>query len=59
MRGWAGRVTVRNLLHHTGGIPDTYEALKERGGVPTGTDVLRLLARWKRLDAPPGTPVRL
>jgi CubicO group peptidase (beta-lactamase class C family) len=55
MRGWAGKVTVRNLLHHTGGIPDTYETLKEQGGVPTGADALRLLARWKRLDAPPGT----
>jgi CubicO group peptidase (beta-lactamase class C family) len=55
MRGWAGKVTVRNLLHHTGGIPDTYETLKEREGVPTGLDALRLLARWKRLDAPPGT----
>jgi CubicO group peptidase (beta-lactamase class C family) len=55
MKGWARKVTVRQLLHHTGGIPDTYETLKERGGVPTGTDALKLLARWKRLDAPPGT----
>ncbi len=55
MRGWASRVTIRQLLHHTGGIPDTYEALKEQGSVPTGTDALRLLARWKRLDSPPGT----
>ena len=55
MRGWAGKVTIRHLLHHTAGIPDTYEALKERGGVPTGTDALKLLARWHRLDFPPGT----
>jgi CubicO group peptidase (beta-lactamase class C family) len=55
MRGWAGKVTLRQLLHHVGGIPDTYEALKEQGGVPTGTDALKLLARWKRLDFPPGT----
>jgi CubicO group peptidase (beta-lactamase class C family) len=55
MRGWAGRVTVRELLQHTGGIPDTYEALKEQGSIPTGTDALKLLARWKRLDSPPGT----
>ena len=55
MRGWASRVTVRNLLQHTGGIPDTYEALKERPGMPTGLDALKLLARWRRLDAPPGT----
>jgi CubicO group peptidase (beta-lactamase class C family) len=55
MRGWGRKVTLRELLHHTAGIPDTYEALKERGGVPTGTDALRLLARWHRLDFPPGT----
>ncbi len=55
MRGWAGDVTVRNLLQHTGGIPDTYGALEEQGGVPTGTDALKLLAGWKRLDFPPGT----
>ena len=55
MRGWGRKVTLRELLHHTAGIPDTYEALKERGGVPTGTDALRLLARWHRLDFPPGS----
>ncbi|HEY4561967.1 MAG TPA: serine hydrolase domain-containing protein, partial [Thermoanaerobaculia bacterium] len=55
MRGWGRKVTLRQLLHHTAGIPDTYEALKERGGVPTGTDALRLLARWHRLDYSPGT----
>src|SRR5947199_2617469 len=55
MRGWGRKVTIRQLLHHTAGIPDTYEALKERGGVPTGTDALRLLARWHRLDSSPGT----
>jgi CubicO group peptidase (beta-lactamase class C family) len=55
MRGWAEQVTVRNLLQHTGGIPDTYEALKEQGGVPTGSDALKLLAGWHRLDFPPGT----
>jgi len=55
MRGWGGKVTVRNLLQHTGGIPDTYGALDEQGGVPTGTDALKLLAGWKRLDFPPGT----
>jgi CubicO group peptidase (beta-lactamase class C family) len=55
MRGWGGKVTVRNLLQHTGGIPDTYGALEDQGGVPTGTDALKLLAGWKRLDNPPGT----
>jgi CubicO group peptidase (beta-lactamase class C family) len=55
MRGWGSQVTVRDLLQHTAGIPDTYQALGERGGVPTGLDALRLLARWKRLDFEPGT----
>jgi CubicO group peptidase (beta-lactamase class C family) len=55
MRGWAREVTVRDLLQHTGGIPDTYEALGEREGMPTGLDALRLLARWKRLDFEPGS----
>ncbi|HEY0515122.1 MAG TPA: serine hydrolase domain-containing protein [Thermoanaerobaculia bacterium] len=55
MRGWAREVTVRDLLQHTAGIPDTYPALEERGGTPTGLDALRLLARWKRLDFEPGS----
>jgi CubicO group peptidase (beta-lactamase class C family) len=59
MRGWAREVTVRDLLQHTGGIPDTYEALGERTGrMPTGLDALRLLARWKRLDFEPGSQFR-
>jgi len=61
MRGWAREVTVRDLLQHTGGIPDTYEALGERereGRMPTGLDALRLLARWKRLDFEPGSQFR-
>jgi CubicO group peptidase (beta-lactamase class C family) len=61
MRGWARQVTVRDLLQHTGGIPDTYEALGERereGRMLTGLDALRLLARWKRLDFEPGSQFR-
>jgi len=55
MRGWAREVTVRDLLQHTAGIPDTYPTLEEAGTTPTGLDALRLLARWKRLDFEPGT----
>lgn len=55
MRGWARQVTVRDLLQHTAGIPDTYQTLEDQGRTPTGTDALRLLARWKRLDFEPGT----
>lgn len=55
LRGWGGEVTTRNLLQHTGGIPDSYDALEEHGETPTNADALRLLARWKRLDFRPGT----
>jgi CubicO group peptidase (beta-lactamase class C family) len=56
MRGWAGAVTVRDLLQHTAGIPDAYpEMEEEEGKVPTGTDELRRLARGKRLEFEPGS----
>ena len=55
MRGWADEVKVRHLLQNTTGMPDTYDALAERGGTPTDGDALRLLAQWKRLDFPPGS----
>jgi len=54
-RGWGDKVRIRNLLQHTGGLPDTYDALGEMDGMPTNADALKLLARWKRLDYPPGT----
>jgi CubicO group peptidase (beta-lactamase class C family) len=55
MRGWAGTVTVRDLLQHTAGIPDAYPAMEEEGKVLTGADELRLLARGKRLEFEPGS----
>lgn len=55
MRGWAGAVTVRDLLQHTAGIPDAYPAMEEREKVLTGADELRLLARGKRLEFEPGS----
>ena len=55
MRGWADEVKIRHLLQNTSGVPDTYDALAERGGTPTDGDALRLLAQWQRLDFPPGS----
>jgi CubicO group peptidase (beta-lactamase class C family) len=55
MRGWADGVKIRHLLQNTSGMPDTYDALAERGGTPTDGDALRLLAQWQRLDFPPGS----
>jgi CubicO group peptidase (beta-lactamase class C family) len=54
LKGWADNVTIRHLLLHTGGLPDTYDALEKRGGTPDNAAALRLLAQWKRLDFPPG-----
>ena len=55
MRGWAGAVTVRDLLQHTAGIPDAYPEMEEQEKTFTGADELRLLARGKRLDFEPGS----
>jgi CubicO group peptidase (beta-lactamase class C family) len=54
-RGWGDKVAIRHLLQHTGGLPDTYDALAEMDRIPTNADALKLLARWKRLDFPPGS----
>ncbi|HEX4961147.1 MAG TPA: serine hydrolase domain-containing protein [Thermoanaerobaculia bacterium] len=55
MRGWGGKVTIRQLLQNASGIPDTYSALEDWPGRPTGDDALRLLAQWRRLDFSPGS----
>jgi CubicO group peptidase (beta-lactamase class C family) len=60
LRGWADKVTVRQLLLHTGGLPDVYDALEESGGKPghqdpDNADALKLLAQWKHLDFAPGS----
>jgi CubicO group peptidase (beta-lactamase class C family) len=59
LHGWADKVTIRHLLLHTGGLPDVYEALEEKGGEPGHPDpdnaaALKLLAQWNRLDFQPG-----
>src|SRR5205085_11789010 len=58
MRGWAGTVTVRDLIQHTAGIPDAYPAMEEEGRVFTGSEALRLLARGKKLDFEPGSQIQ-
>jgi CubicO group peptidase (beta-lactamase class C family) len=55
MRGWGGKVRIRNLLQNASGIPDTYSTLEQAPGRPTVDDSLRLLASWHRLDFRPGT----
>jgi CubicO group peptidase (beta-lactamase class C family) len=51
---FAKAVTLRQLLQHTGGIPDTYDELESRGGAPTNADAVALLREWHRLDFKPG-----
>lgn len=55
MRGWGGKVKIRNLLQNTSGVPDTYSTLEQSPGRPAAEDSLKLLASWHRLDFPPGT----
>jgi CubicO group peptidase (beta-lactamase class C family) len=55
LRGWGGKIRIRNLLQNASGLPDPYSALEQWPGRPTVADSLRLLATWHRLDFPPGT----
>ncbi len=51
-------VTIRHLLHHTGGLRDYFELLGSRGwpfdGVLTEEEFLRLVARQRDLNFTPG-----
>ena len=56
---YGSRVTVRNLLHHTGGVRD-YLSLMNLAGIPlenvlSDEDMLGLIVRQKALNFAPGT----
>ncbi len=51
-----GRISVRQLLTHTSGLPDYEELIPADATVPVlDADVLELVQRERRLYAPPGT----
>lgn len=56
---WADTTTVRQLVHHTSGIPDYIGLLLDRGfeltGTSTDADALDALAEVTELDFEPGT----
>jgi CubicO group peptidase (beta-lactamase class C family) len=56
---WSTDVTIRQLVHHTSGIPDFFDLLAVDGTPPTepadDTDVLRVLDTVTELDFTPGS----
>lgn len=55
---WAETVTIRQLLHHTSGLPDytdtMIEQMLDRTAAPTNADLLAVLATMRRLPNKPG-----
>ncbi|MCU1390614.1 MAG: hypothetical protein JWL72_3952 [Ilumatobacteraceae bacterium] len=53
---WAGTVTLREMLHHTSGIPDYIGLLSQDYSEPaTDADALNAIAQVQALDFEPGT----
>ena len=56
---WAGEVTLKQLLHHQGGIPDYIELLQDEGyeyeEVTTVDDAMHAIANVNALDFMPGS----
>ena len=47
-------VTIRQLMTHTGGLPDYYDVIDTRYGMPSNAEALALLADISTPDFPPG-----
>ncbi|MDB6075010.1 MAG: beta-lactamase, partial [Verrucomicrobiaceae bacterium] len=54
--GWGARITVAHLLHHTGGLPDYFDAYDKtsKEGVPTSKLMLHLIEKKKKPLFAPG-----
>ncbi|MBD0293209.1 MAG: beta-lactamase family protein [Jiangellaceae bacterium] len=56
--GWAADITVDDLVHHTSGLPDYVDLLRERGfrpeDVTTQADALKAVAAANELQFEPG-----
>lgn len=56
---WAGTVTLRQMMHHTAGIPDYIDLLTDAGfemtGSSTDADALSVLGAVASLDLEPGS----
>jgi len=57
---WGKRITIRQVLNHTSGVPDydtstsLYGALFDRSDTPNNDDLLAVLSERRRLTATPG-----
>lgn len=59
LNGIAGTCTIRQMLHHTAGLPDYADgitkALLARSDAPTNADIVAVMRRKRTLRTPPGT----